>query len=254
MKKKGNGSSPAATAKLRFDPIDRGSVKSRVYAHVKQALMRGEFEPGEVVTIDSLAQAFGTSHMPVREALGRLVTAHALVALPNRSVAVPMISVDALRDIMHIRAELEGLAGRLAAEQWDEESMRPILDNHRKMAEAITVEDVTQYLAVHQAFHFSVYASSRSVTLPTLIETLWLQSGPYLNLLATDESFQPDGSEHDGILKGLLARDAQATDAAIRKGIFGALRTMEALVSARASPLHADDKSDVSLPLRLQAG
>ena len=75
MRKKIEPAALASETLLRFEPVDRGSVTSRIYGHVRQALMRGEFEPGQVITIDSMAQVFGTSHMPVREALGRLVSA-----------------------------------------------------------------------------------------------------------------------------------------------------------------------------------
>lgn len=230
MRKKTAPVGIASDRLLRFEPVDRGSVTSRIYGHVKQALMRGEFEPGQIITIDSMAQVFGTSHMPVREALGRLVTANALVALPNRSVAVPTISMDALRDIMNVRAEIEGMAGRFAAANCNEVAMEEIMIHHRGMAAAIEAQDVREYLAVHQAFHFRIYATSNSTSLPQLIETLWLQSGPYLNLLATDDSFQPDGSEHDEIIAALASGSPEATEKAVKRGIRGALATLETLV------------------------
>lgn len=230
MKRKAGPATIASDRLLRFEPVDRGSVTSRIYRHVKQALMRGEFEPGQVITIDSMAQVFGTSHMPVREALGRLVTANALVALPNRSVAVPRISVEALRDIMNVRAEIEGFAGRLAATHCDAAAMAEIMVHHRGMAAAIEAQDVREYLAAHQAFHFTIYATGKSTSLPQLIETLWLQSGPYLNVLATDDSFQPDGSEHDQIMAALASRNPKATERAVKQGINGALATLEILV------------------------
>lgn len=230
MRKKVPSAAVAVGGLPRLKPVDRGSVTSQIYNHVRQALMQGEFEPGQVITIDSMAKFFGTSHMPVREALGRLVSANALVALPNRSVAVPMISLSSLRDIMNVRAEVESLAGSLAAAKLNADALAQIVSEQRNMAAAIEAQDVREYLAVHQAFHFAIYRASQSAALPNLIETLWLQSGPYLNLLVSDEGFQPDGSEHDAIMAGIEAQDSDATSAAIRAGIYGALATLESLI------------------------
>ena len=61
--------------------------------------MKGHFAPGDVVTLRSLADAFGTSPMPVRAALSRLVAEQAFVVRPNRSMIVPLLSAERLDEI-----------------------------------------------------------------------------------------------------------------------------------------------------------
>lgn len=81
--------------------------------------MVGRFDPGQTLTIASLADSFGTSHMPVREALRRLAAENALEIAPNGSARVPAISKARLDDLCRARIAIEGLAAELAVPNAD---------------------------------------------------------------------------------------------------------------------------------------
>ena len=81
-------------------PVGRETVQDRVYTELRRALIGGLFEPSQVLTIRGLADALATSTMPVREAVGRLITEKALEALPNRSVRVPPITLERMDDLL----------------------------------------------------------------------------------------------------------------------------------------------------------
>src|SRR5262249_30208271 len=68
---------------------ERDTMRVRVYRALARGLMAGMFKPGEAVTLRTLATRLGTSAMPVREAVSRLIAERALILLPNRSVIVP---------------------------------------------------------------------------------------------------------------------------------------------------------------------
>ena len=76
--------------------------------------MVGMLIPGQVISIRKLAALFGTSAMPVRDALSQLVAANALEEMPNRSLCVPILSRDRIRDLFEARAALETLAASRA--------------------------------------------------------------------------------------------------------------------------------------------
>ena len=79
-------------ASLGLARIARETVQERVYCALRDQLMRGGFEPGQKLKIAELAAAFGTSAMPVRDALNRLTVERALETLPSRTVRVPALS------------------------------------------------------------------------------------------------------------------------------------------------------------------
>src|SRR5262249_61828889 len=91
--------------------LEYRTLNDRAYSALKKGLISGQFKPGQVLTIRQLAQRYGISATPVREALQRLVAEGALGMLRNRSVAVPGLTREKLLDLRHIRCLLEGHAG-----------------------------------------------------------------------------------------------------------------------------------------------
>src|ERR1700738_1742158 len=172
--------------------IARETVQERVYAALRDQLMRGGFEPGQKLKIAALATAFGTSAMPVREALNRLAVERALETLPSRTVRVPALSKDALQDLRETRIAIEGLAISRAASNMIAESLvtlkRLIVAQSETDEEHVSEESAQQ----NRAFHFAIYRQSGSTVLLPIIESLWLQFGPYLRE-ASERFYGGDG-------------------------------------------------------------
>src|ERR1700733_2145359 len=103
--------------------IARETVQERVYSALRDQLMRGGFEPGQKLKIADLADAFGTSAVPVGEALIRWAVERALRTLPSRTVRVPALSKAALQDLRETRFAIEGLAIARAASKMTAESL-----------------------------------------------------------------------------------------------------------------------------------
>src|ERR1700757_2007320 len=79
--------------------IEHKHLQEQVHARMRQALIDGQFKPGQVLTIRYLAEQLGTSIMPVREALHKLTVERVLDLLPTRSVRVPVLSVAEFAEI-----------------------------------------------------------------------------------------------------------------------------------------------------------
>ncbi|MDE1995108.1 MAG: GntR family transcriptional regulator [Rhizobiaceae bacterium] len=202
-------------------PVGRETVQDRVYLELRRALVGGLFEPSQILTIRGLADALMTSTMPVREALGRLITEKALEALPNRSVRVPPITLDRMDDLLRARILIEGEAIALAAtrihprqlsviegtlSEWDE--MRAL--KHKK--------DVDREVTLNQSFHFEIYRACGSAVLIPMIESLWLQSGPCIRvaIYAFSEAGEVDTAHyHRSIVAALSRQDPEAAREAL---------------------------------------
>lgn len=169
-------------------PISRHTLADRVYADLKELVLSGQIPPGEKVTLRGLAAALGTSPMPVRDAIGRLVSDRALDMLPNRTVQVSWPSRERFEEIVAIRCSLEGLAATLAAERRTPADLREIERQARAFDKVMARDDPDGPRAVqaNRHLHFAVYAAAASPTLYEMIEGLWLQVGPVLNFSITD--------------------------------------------------------------------
>src|SRR5581483_5632766 len=105
------------SAVLPFAPAPRETLQDYVYERVRDLILGGDIAPGQSVTINSLAAAFAVSHMPVREALRRLVAERALTVISGRSVGLPALSIERLEDLRRVRVEVEGITTEWAAKR-----------------------------------------------------------------------------------------------------------------------------------------
>lgn len=200
---------------LRARPSN--SDLERVYSELKKEIMMGEFEPGQKLKLAELAQAFGTSQMPVREALGRLATAGALESAQRRSMVIPSASIERLRTILALRFDLEGKAVRLAMKDGRDGLLdRLTLTNAIMDVEAARPSpSIKTYLAANHAFHFAIYTASGNRDLVDLIEILWLRYGPLLNLLRRSDVSFFWHAHHADMINAVKAADTEAAVAAI---------------------------------------
>lgn len=215
-------------------PVGRETVQDRVYTELRRALIGGLFAPAQVLTIRGLADALMTSTMPVREALGRLITEQALEALPNRTIRVPPITLERIDDLLRARTLIEGEAIALAASRMTPSllaAIRDIMAEWEALRLGGNPESVDREVALNHSFHFEIYRACGSAILMRMIESLWLQSGPCTRaaIFAFSEAGEHDaGRFHHAILTALAKGDAEAARSALIDDIsrpFAFLRT-----------------------------
>jgi DNA-binding GntR family transcriptional regulator len=204
---------------LRVTPIARDTLQERAYRRICDLILDGEIAPGQIVTIQNLAEAFGVSAMPVREALKRLTAAGALSPMTGRSIGVPHLSLDRLEDLRRVRLSIEGMATEWASELMDQRDFNVLEQHYAQLKRASIEENVRDYLRANRAFHFAIYEAARSQTLVSIIETLWLQIGPYLNLLRGSGNYAASNATHRAILDALKSRNGPAAADALRADI-----------------------------------
>ncbi len=171
-------------SELDLEPVStRRTIQESVYLRLSHALMTGRFDPGQMLTISSLSELFGTSHMPVREALRRLVAENALEVASTGSAHVPTVTRERLDDLCDARIVVECAATERAAPHMTPRIIRSLEHLAREHLEAGREQSIPTMLARNQEFHFTIYRASRSPVLIQLIEALWLRFGPYLRML-----------------------------------------------------------------------
>ena len=212
--------SVVATGRRRpLSPISRETLHDRVYAELRRSLIHGAFATGEMLRIQDLAEKLHTSTMPVREALARLVSEQALEALPNRSVRVPVITREKLEDLARARTLIEGQIVALALPNLTAADFARLRQLAGQCEAAFRRDDgdrarITSEL--NHAFHYYIYRAARSAVMIPIIESLWLQSGPYVQAAATLHEEQRDlpGAHHHWALIEAMERGDE--DSAIK--------------------------------------
>ncbi|RBJ63998.1 GntR family transcriptional regulator, partial [Pseudomonas sp. MWU12-2534b] len=122
--------------------VSRDTLQEQVYRQIREALMSGRFQPGQKLTIRGLAEALGSSPMPVREALQRLSAENAFEVTETSRLRVRMMTVERLREIRDARVALEGLLAEKAVQHLHKADMQEIADLCRQMQKAADEVDV----------------------------------------------------------------------------------------------------------------
>jgi DNA-binding GntR family transcriptional regulator len=195
-------------------------------------ILTGEISPGQSITINSLASAFAVSHMPVREALHRLVAERALTVISGRSVGLPPLSIERLEDLKRVRLEIEGLATGWACARLSDQDLNRLDGLVQSMAGADRQGNVKAFLHGNRDFHFGIYRAAGSQTLLSMIESLWLQISPYFNLLHASGNYARANREHKTLAAALRERDPRRARAAILADINGAAAVLREILSA----------------------
>jgi DNA-binding GntR family transcriptional regulator len=197
--------------------IEREPLWDLAHAQLRDALLAGRFEPGTVLTLRSLAESFGTSITPVRDAVTRLVAQGVLQQGPRNSAVVPHLSRSELADLTVVRCALEGRAAREAAShRHDAAALRRLQERLSTMQSLIKARKLESYLEHHRKFHFGIYAMSGIPILVDTIENMWLRCGPVLSYVIPNYVVLLKGSDHHAAaLKAIIAGDANGAEGEI---------------------------------------
>ena len=211
------------TMPLPVSRIARGTMQDQVYRQVCDLILDGQIAPGQTVTLQSLADGFGISVMPVREALQRLTAARALTVISGRSIGIPHLSTALLLDLRQVRLEVEGIAAAWAASRISAEQLARLAEQVETMRAAVRDGTPKDYLRANRAFHFTVYEAAGSDVLIDLIEPLWLRISPFFNLLHGSGNYIDALAQHEAVLAALAAGDAAGARTGIRADIEAAV-------------------------------
>lgn len=207
---------------LRSAPISKRYLHDEVADRIRELIGTGELEPRARVNEMELAERFGISRTPMREAVKILATEGLLELLPNRGARVASISADETNEVVEVVAGLEGTAAELACRAITEEEIAEIAALHARMVAAWQAEDNVTYFTLNRAVHEALMAASRNATLQGIYATLSgrIQRARYA-AHKTPEQWRRAVAEHEEMLRLLRARDGEALAALMRRHIRG---------------------------------
>lgn len=176
--------------------------------------MRGEFEPGQKLTLRKLAASLGTSMTPVREAVSRLSAYGALQVIPKRHILVKPLTAEKYMEIVDTRKLLEGHATARASENITDRDIRQMRQINDKILAFAKEGNQTKSMIENQRFHFAIYHCAGSETLTEAIECQWLKVGPsiakYLGkqTIQNDDASEKNYADNDRLIVALESHDA----------------------------------------------
>lgn len=213
-----------------LDPIAVSTIANEAFRKVTQAIIAGEFTPGEKLSEAELARRFGISRGPIREALGRL-EGKLVFRSPRVGVRVIDLTSEKLANLFAVREALEGMAARLAATSMTDAeiaALAVLLERHAGYQDVVRGE--AYYQGSHDDdFHFNIVRGARNLQLEQmLLEDLYYQIRLYrYRLSAQPGRAQKALNEHVAIVTALRARDPDAAERAMRTHIRNAIASYD---------------------------
>jgi DNA-binding GntR family transcriptional regulator len=224
--------------------LPRVVLSERVKEFIIDAILRGEFKPGDRIVESSLARRLGVSQAPVREGLRDLVLQGFLQIEPFKGTTVRSFSPQELLEVYTVRAALESLAARLAAvrlTEADASALRRILD---EMIDAAQREDRDRMVQLNNYFHETILQISGNKMLRQLWQTLqfghWTIVTTHLSRFTLEEL----AVRHENLLEALMSKDPEKAQHAMQHHIEDLGKPSDNLKSEHdLSETHQEDTS-----------
>jgi DNA-binding GntR family transcriptional regulator len=182
-------------------------------------MITGKIVPGVSLSTRSVALELGVSQMPVREALSRLAAEGAIQIRSKRKIEVTPMTVSRFEDILRCRLLLEPQAAVEALPQITPARIRRLKEIDAALDLAVEGGDLLGYMENNYLFHSAIYEANGRPTLNRLIETLWLQFGPFMRVVYGRHGTANMVDQHRVAVEAIIAKDEDALRTAIASDI-----------------------------------
>ena len=195
-------------------------LRDVVFNTLRQAILKGELEPGERLMEIQLAERLGVSRTPIREAIRKLELEGLVLMIPRKGAEVAKISEKSLRDVLEVRRSLEELAIELACQRMTEEEIAQLEEAQVSFKEAIANGDVMTIAETDEHYHDIIYYGTGNVRLVQILNNLREQMYRYrLEYIKDEEKRQILVLEHEKILRAIAKRHVAEAKSAMREHI-----------------------------------
>ena len=202
----------------------RNGLPDAIAGALREAIFEGAFTPNQRLHQDEIAQRFGVSRVPVREALAKLVVEGLAVQRVNKGIRVAPLSQEDFRDIMEMRAILEPHALLLSAPSLRDKDFR---EAEKILKQVRTSRNSSEASALHWKFHNQLYSRAERPRLLGQIASLQVAINRYVLPVWRSVGLSVDWDDsHRDILTAVRDGDAEKAAALTRDQIQDALRRM----------------------------
>ena len=183
---------------------------------IADAVLAGEFAPGFRLDESRLAERFGVSRTPVREALRQLAASGLIEVKPRRGATVANATSEQLEKLFGAMAEMEATCARLAAMSMTPIERRRLQNLQETMAAIVQRDDRDAYAEANVAFHGQIYRGAHNEILAEMSTGLRRRVAPYRRAqFRTEGRLARSHAEHAAVVKAIIACDAAAAHAAM---------------------------------------
>jgi DNA-binding GntR family transcriptional regulator len=219
--------------------LSRQSIPESLRDSLRERILSGEFEEGEALVQDAIAEEYGVSRMPVREALRQLEAMGLIAMRTHRGAVVTTIPTEEVEELFELRATLESdILARAIARMTDEdiEAARAILAD---LEASYDQGDMANWGGLNWAFHQRLYLPSRRVRTLAILDAINLQIERYIRVhLVMTGGLEAAQQEHRELLRLCALREGDRAAAFLKEHVLSAGRTLVAGLRSHRADRH----------------
>ncbi|OPY77703.1 MAG: putative HTH-type transcriptional regulator YdfH [Syntrophorhabdus sp. PtaU1.Bin153] len=197
---------------------DSGTIRKKVYHHIREKILRGEISPRERLVETRLAREIGTSRTPVREALHSLEIEKLIKSIPRVGYIVESMDQQDLEQICEIRNVIEALGARWAIQKARRKLVKDLEKSVARQEQALAANDPEGYVELDAQFHEIIARLSGSDRLLELVQTLRRHMLRYrMHVVYAMDTALRSIAGHKEMLKAIQEGDPDATVQALQR-------------------------------------
>ncbi len=200
---------------IRIDT--RSTLRERIADGIRNAIVNGTLPAGSRVAEPDLAERFGISRTPVREALRQLESEGFITVVPRKGAIVASLSAKDISDFYDLKMVLEGFAARQATRALTDADIDRMSDVNDAMLAAALNEEWRKAIELHNEFHEIFVDAAGNERLAAIDRNLVLQFQRFRLILAMHGSIEGSARQHREIIAAFRERDAELAESLVRK-------------------------------------
>jgi len=194
------------------------TLREKILETIRESILKGQLKPGEKVAEPELAERFGISRTPIREAFRQLESEGYLTVIPRKGAVVTALSERAVEEFYAIKSILEGYAAQMAAENMSEKDIEKLEQINQKLQELADEGDIKSFFRVHNEFHEVFIRAAGNEKLLELINQLMMKFNRFrLASLSLPGRMEISVKEHEKIIRAFKRKDGTQADSLVRK-------------------------------------
>jgi DNA-binding GntR family transcriptional regulator len=204
---------------MKKKPIERHqTLREKILENIRDAILKGTLKAGERVSEPDLAERYGISRTPIREAFRQLESEGYLTVVPRKGAVVTSLSERDVEEFYSIKSILEGYAARLAAEKLTEKELERLETINKRLSRLATAGDVKSFFRIHNEFHeLFIKASGNEKLLELILQLLKKFDRLRVASLSLPGRMEISVQEHDKIIEAFKNHDGDTADQLVQK-------------------------------------
>jgi DNA-binding GntR family transcriptional regulator len=215
-----------------IDTEDTGLLSDRIRNALTDAISSGELAPGTTLDEQQLADRYGASRTPVREALRQLATSGMVEVRPRRGVIVRHVTADEVMDMFETMAELEAVCVRLATYRITPLERSRLLRIHEASQAAVEEDDVDAYDALNRDFHEAIYRAAHNGFLADQAIAVRTRLNAFRRMqLRQARRLASSRAEHDAVMQAIAEGNGEEAGRRMRAHMLNAASALDSYIA-----------------------